>query len=65
MQGRPDFRLYHGNALDVLARLLAAEIARPAADGDWMRPDVVLVPQFSMRRWLQQARKAGLLKEQP
>lgn len=55
MQGRPDFRLYHGNALDVLARLLAAEIARPAADGDWMRPDIVLVPQFSMRRWLQQA----------
>lgn len=55
MQGRPDFRLYHGNALDVLARLLAAEIVRPAADGDWMRPDIVLVPQFSMRRWLQQA----------
>lgn len=55
MQGRPDFRLYHGNALDVLAGLLAAEIARPPADGDWLRPDVVLVPQFSMRRWLQQA----------
>jgi exodeoxyribonuclease V gamma subunit len=55
MQGRPDFRLYHGNALDVLAGLLAAEVARLPADGDWLRPDVVLVPQFSMRRWLQQA----------
>jgi exodeoxyribonuclease V gamma subunit len=55
MQGRPDFRLYHGNALDVLAGLLAADIARAPADGDWLRPDVVLVPQFSMRRWLQQA----------
>ncbi|MCC8363125.1 exodeoxyribonuclease V subunit gamma [Lysobacter sp. A6] len=55
MQGRPDFRLYHGNALDVLAGLLAAEVARIPDDGDWLRPDVVLVPQFSMRRWLQQA----------
>src|SRR5688572_22370277 len=55
MQGRPDFRLYHGNALDVLAGLLAAEVARVPADGDWLRPDIVLVPQFSMRRWLQQA----------
>ncbi|BCT92270.1 RecBCD enzyme subunit RecC [Lysobacter helvus] len=55
MQGRPDFRLYHGNALDVLAGLLAAEVAKPPADGDWLRPDIVLVPQFSMRRWLQQA----------
>lgn len=51
----PDFRLYHSNALDVLAGLLAAEIARPPADGDWLRPDVVLVPQYAMRRWLQQA----------
>ncbi|HVQ33879.1 MAG TPA: exodeoxyribonuclease V subunit gamma [Lysobacter sp.] len=55
MQGRPDFRLYHGNALEVLAGLLAAEVARVPDDGDWLRPDIVLVPQFSMRRWLQQA----------
>ena len=55
MQGRPGFHLYHSNALDVLAGLLAAEVARAPADGDWLRPDVVLVPQFSMRRWLQQA----------
>ncbi|HET6435468.1 MAG TPA: exodeoxyribonuclease V subunit gamma, partial [Xanthomonadaceae bacterium] len=51
----PDFRLYHSNALEVLAGLLAAEVARLPADGDWLRPDVVLVPQYSMRRWLQQA----------
>lgn len=51
----PDFRLYHSNALDVLAGLLAEEVARPPADGDWLRPDVVLVPQYAMRRWLQQA----------
>ena len=55
MQARPGFHLYHSNALDVLAGLLAAQVAQPHADGDWLRPDVVLVPQFSMRRWLQQA----------
>jgi exodeoxyribonuclease V gamma subunit len=50
-----DFRLHHSNALDVLAALLAEEVAAAPADGDWLRPDVVLVPQASMRRWLQQA----------
>lgn len=50
-----DFRLYHSNALDVLAGLLAAECARVPDDDDWLRPEVVLVPQYSMRRWLQQA----------
>ena len=55
MQGRPGFHLYHSNALDVLAGLLAAQVAQLPADGEWLRPDVVLVPQFSMRRWLQQA----------
>ncbi|QSX79130.1 exodeoxyribonuclease V subunit gamma [Agrilutibacter solisilvae] len=55
MPATPDFRLYHSNALEVLAGLLAQEVARLPQDGDWLRPDVVLVPQFSMRRWLQQA----------
>src|SRR5687767_1471431 len=50
----PDFRLYHSSALEVLAGLLAEQVAELPADGDWLRPDVVLVPQFSMRRWLQQ-----------
>jgi len=31
MRSRPDFRLYHSNALDVLAGLLAREL-RPPAD---------------------------------
>ena len=50
----PDFRLYHSNALDVLAGALAERLRALPADGDWMRPDIVLVPQFAMRRWLQQ-----------
>lgn len=54
MPGPPDFRLYHSNALDVLAGLLAEQVAALPADGDWLRPDIVLVPQHSMRRWLQQ-----------
>ena len=55
MPTAPDFRLYHSNALEVLAGLLAEETVRLPADGDWLRPDLVLVPQHSMRRWLQQA----------
>ncbi|TKR30183.1 exodeoxyribonuclease V subunit gamma [Luteimonas gilva] len=54
MSLRADFRLYHSNALDVLASLLAEQVAALPADGDWLRPDIVLVPQHSMRRWLQQ-----------
>ncbi|RPE80173.1 DNA helicase/exodeoxyribonuclease V gamma subunit [Vulcaniibacterium tengchongense] len=50
-----DFRLYHSNALEVLAGLLAEQVAAVPAGDDWLRPDTVLVPQFSMRRWLQQA----------
>ncbi|GAA3912543.1 exodeoxyribonuclease V subunit gamma [Luteimonas lutimaris] len=49
-----DFRLYHSNALDVLAGVLAEHLRAPAGGGDWLRAEVVLVPQFSMRRWLQQ-----------
>ncbi|KAF1719931.1 exodeoxyribonuclease V subunit gamma [Pseudoxanthomonas wuyuanensis] len=53
MQGPPhDFRLYPSNDLDVLAGVLASRL-RGGAD-DWWRQEVVLVPQFSMRRWLQQ-----------
>ncbi|MFT4177864.1 MAG: exodeoxyribonuclease V subunit gamma [Thermomonas sp.] len=58
----PDFRLYHSNALEVLAGVLSAQLNTPPPDGDWMRPDIVLVPQFAMRRWLQQflASHAGI-----
>jgi len=48
-----DFRLYPSNDLDVLARVLG-ELLRAPSQGDWWQEEWVLVPQFSMRRWLQQ-----------
>jgi exodeoxyribonuclease V gamma subunit len=50
---RTDFRLYHGNDLEVLAGLLAAELAKPCTGRSVLAPDVVLIPQPAMRRWLQ------------
>ena len=49
----PDFRLYHSNALDVLAGLLAEELRAPAPGAPLLAPDTVLIPQVAMRRWLQ------------
>ncbi|WP_417471847.1 exodeoxyribonuclease V subunit gamma [Luteimonas mephitis] len=48
-----DFRLYHSNALDVLAALLAEELRTPAPGQPLLAPDTILVPQVAMRRWLQ------------
>lgn len=54
MQGTPtDFRLYHSNALDVLAELLADELRKPVPGQSLLAPDTVLIPQVAMRRWLQ------------
>ena len=53
MRAPTDFRLYHSNALDVLARLLAEEVRTPAPGQPLLAPDVVLIPQVAMRRWLQ------------
>ncbi|KRD31551.1 exodeoxyribonuclease V subunit gamma [Lysobacter sp. Root916] len=53
MPGRPDFRLYHSNALDVLAGLLAQELRTPVPGRSVLAPEVVLIPQVAMRRWLQ------------
>ncbi|MGY0612933.1 exodeoxyribonuclease V subunit gamma [Luteimonas sp. A501] len=53
MTDTPDFRLYHSNALDVLAGLLAAELRTPAPGQGLLEPDVILIPQPAMRRWLQ------------
>ncbi len=50
---RGDFRLYHSNALDVLAGLLSAELRTPAPGQGLLEPDVILIPQPAMRRWLQ------------
>ncbi len=48
-----DFRLYHSNALDVLAELLADELRKPAPGQSLLAPDTILIPQVAMRRWLQ------------
>ena len=53
MPARPDFRLYHSNALDVLAGLLAQELRTPAPGQALLAPDTILIPQVAMRRWLQ------------
>jgi len=49
----PDFRLYHGNALDVLAELLARELRNVPPGVGLLEPDTILIPQPTMRRWLQ------------
>jgi len=53
MPAAPDFRLYHSNSLDVLAGLLAEELRAPAPGSSLLAPDLVLIPQVAMRRWLQ------------
>lgn len=53
MPGPPDFRLYHSNALDVLAGLLADTLREPVPGQSPLAPDTVLIPQVAMRRWLQ------------
>ncbi|MGY0617987.1 exodeoxyribonuclease V subunit gamma [Lysobacter sp. A378] len=53
MPDAADFRLYHSNALDLLANLLAAELRTPAPGQSLLTPDIVLIPQVAMRRWLQ------------
>lgn len=61
MQPQPSgFRLIHSNALEVLAAVLAERLRVPASGADWLLPDTILVPQFSMRRWLQQVLSEAL-----
>jgi exodeoxyribonuclease V gamma subunit len=48
-----DFRLTHGNDLEVLAAILAGEIARAPPGGALLAPETILIPQPAMRRWLQ------------
>ena len=55
MTATPDFRLYHGNALEVLAELLAETLRTPVVEDSPLQPDTILVPQVAMRRWLQSA----------
>ncbi|MET0224961.1 MAG: exodeoxyribonuclease V subunit gamma, partial [Dokdonella sp.] len=53
MPAPPDFRLYSSNALDVLAALLAEELRVTPVGAGLLDPDTILIPQPSMRRWLQ------------
>ena len=48
-----DFRLYHSNALDLLAELLADELRKDVPGRSLLDPDTILIPQVAMRRWLQ------------
>ena len=48
-----DFRLYYGNALEVLAGLLAEELRTTPPGAGLFEPDTILIPQPAMRRWLQ------------
>jgi exodeoxyribonuclease V gamma subunit len=52
MTSAPALRLYHSNALDVLAGLLADELRKPPAR-PLLEADTILIPQVAMRRWLQ------------
>ena len=47
------FTLVSGNRLDRLADFLGERLAQPV-DADALTPDTVLVPQPTLRRWLQQ-----------
>ncbi|MFC7301477.1 exodeoxyribonuclease V subunit gamma [Cognatiluteimonas weifangensis] len=53
MPAPPDFRLYHSNALDVLAGLLAETLRTPVPGRPLLAPDTIVIPQAAMRRWLQ------------
>src|SRR5690606_27635380 len=50
-----DIRLYHSNALEILAGILARILRDPAPGQSLLAPDIVLIPQVAMRRWLQAA----------
>ena len=53
MPAATDFRLYYGNALAVLAELLARELRETPPGAGLLEPDTILIPQPAMRRWLQ------------
>jgi len=50
---QPLFLLHHGNDLELLAGVLAVQLARPEPGRALLAPDTVLIPQPAMRRWLQ------------
>lgn len=53
MSAPADFRLHHSNSLQALALALALTLRTPAPGQPLLVPEVVLIPQAAMRRWLQ------------
>ncbi len=49
----PDFRLYHGNDLSLLAGLLSETLQKDFDPRDILIPETILIPQPAMKRWLQ------------
>ncbi len=49
----PDFRLYHGNDLSLLAGLLSETLQQDFDADDILVPETILIPQPAMKRWLQ------------
>jgi exodeoxyribonuclease V gamma subunit len=47
------FHLIHGNDSEALLEQLAARLRAPAPGQSLLAPEVVLVPQFGLRRWLE------------
>ncbi len=52
MSEQPGFTLHHSNQLPLLVKALGMCLAQPSSAGI-LEPDTVLIPQPSMRRWLQ------------
>ena len=57
------FHLIHGNDVDALLERLADRLRVPASAQNPLAPEIVLVPQFGLRRWLEirLAEKLGII----
>jgi exodeoxyribonuclease V gamma subunit len=57
------FNLYYGNDADALLRQLAQRLRAPAPSANLLAPEIILVPQFGLRRWLEirLAEECGIL----
>jgi exodeoxyribonuclease V gamma subunit len=57
------FNLYYGNDAEALIEQLAQRLHAPVGAGNLLAPELILVPQFGLRRWLEirLAEKCGIL----
>src|SRR3546814_2438600 len=53
MRDAAGFHLVSSNRLEELARHLAARVAEPVAEDAPLWPETILIPQPTLRRWLQ------------